>query len=170
MNQMKLILSLCTLIGWPIKHYDLQRLCQRNSHVVLEENNIWKFWPLTLFPSGLGFDEKVKPYIIFENPLKGPMPLVGSFFFFFFESFPWFYFIIFSFWRKAFCNFWRIIMNKSILTEIVGLKETIFNWALKGVRNVTKDPNAPSPKFSLIFIFLSFWIFIFIFLHQTQPE
>ena len=61
-------------------------------------------------------------------------------------------------------------MNKSILTEIVGLKETIFNWALKGVRNVTKDPNAPSPKFSLIFIFLSFWIFIFIFLHQTQPE
>ena len=47
-------------------------------------------------------------------------------------------------------------MNKSIFPEIVGLKETIFNWALKGVRNVTKDPNAPSPKFSLIFIFLSF--------------
>ena len=159
MNQMKLILSLCTLIGWPIKHYDLQKLCQRNSHVVLEENNIWKFWPLTLFPSGLGFDEKVKPYIIFENPLKGPMPLVGSFFFFL-ESFPWFYFIIFFlFEEKHFCNFWRIIMNKSILTEIVGLKETIFNWALKGVRNVTKDPNAPSPKFSLIFIFLSFYFF-----------
>ena len=38
-------------------------------------------------------------------------------------------------------------MIKSILTEIVGLKETIFNWALKGVRNVTKDPNAPSQKF-----------------------
>ena len=168
MNQMKLILSLCTLIGWPIKHYDLQRLCQRNSHVVLEENNIWKFWPLTLFPSGLGFDEKVKPYIIFENPLKGPMPLVGRFFFWKFSLILFYYFFLFE--EKHFCNFWRIIMNKSILTEIVGLKETIFNWALKGVRNVTKDPNAPSPKFSLIFIFLSFWIFIFIFLHQTQPE
>ena len=49
-------------------------------------------------------------------------------------------------------------MNKSILTEIVGLKETIFIWALKGVGNITKNPNAPSPKFSLIFFFLNFCI------------
>ena len=45
-------------------------------------------------------------------------------------------------------------MSKSILIEIVGLKETIFNWALKGVGNVTKDPNALSPKFSLIYIYI----------------
>ena len=138
---MKLIISWCILIGWPIKHYDLQKLCQRNSHVVLEENNIWKFWPLKLFPSGLGFDEKVKSYIIFENPLKGPMPLVGRFFFFFFlKVFLDFILLFFPFEENHFCNFWRIIMNKSILTEIVGLTETIFNWALKGVWNVTKDP------------------------------
>ena len=31
-------------------------------------------------------------------------------------------------------------MIKSIFTEIVGLTETIFIWALKGVWNVTKDP------------------------------
>ena len=148
---MKLILSWCTLIGWPIKHYDLQKLWQMNSHVVLEENNIWKFWPLTLFPSGLGFDEKVKPYMIFENPLKGLMPLVGRFFLKVFLE------------EKHFCNFWRIIMSKSILIELVGLKETIFNWALKGVGNVTKDLNALSPKFSLIYIYIFEFLILFIY-------
>ena len=176
MNQMKLILSWCTLIGWPIEHYDLQKLSQMNSHVVLEENNIWNFWHLTLFPSGLDFDKKVKPYKIFDNLLKGPMPLVGRIFFFL--SFPWIFFFFFLSEEKHFCNFWRIIMNKSILIEIVGLKETVFNWAFKGVRNVTKDPNAPSQKFSLkFFFFLSFWIFLWFFLflflfflHQTKHE
>ena len=132
-----------------------------NSHVVLEENKIWKFWHITLFPSGLGFDEKVKPYQIFENPLKGPMLLVGRCFFFFFgKVFLDFILLFFLYEEKHFCNFWRIIMNKSILTKSVGLKETTFNCALKGVGNVTKDSNALS--FLFFFFFLSFWIFIII--------
>ena len=134
-----------------------------NSHVVLEENKIWKFWHITLFPSGLGFDEKVKPYLIFENPLKGPMLLVGRCFFFFFfgKVFLDFILLFFLYEEKHFCNFWRIIMSKSILTKSVGLKETTFNWALKGVGNVTKDPNA----LSFLFFFFFFLNFFFVLLN-----
>ena len=49
-------------------------------------------------------------------------------------------------------------MSKSILTKSVGLKETTFNWALKGVGNVTKDPNALSFLFFFFFFFLNFFL------------
>ena len=71
-------------------------------------------------------------------------------------------------------------MSKSILIEIGGLKETIFNWVLKGVGNVTKDPNALSPKFSLIYIYFFEFLILFIYfcikqsmnnkMHQTRNE